>query len=163
MCTNWSELNSQILKRTFSRYFLPSFGSVGQAVSEEKIFRNRPIRNKNCLWRICLQSNQDEMKNVYSGLSIDVSYQVSVHLAVRFQRSRFLEINQPETRMSCGSHFCKRIRTKWELSIEDLPKMLPTKFQFIWQSGYRGEDFFRNQSIRTKNCLWGPCLLMDQN
>jgi hypothetical protein len=30
--------------------FLPSFGSFGQAVSEEKIFLNRPIRNKNGLW-----------------------------------------------------------------------------------------------------------------
>jgi hypothetical protein len=31
----------------FHRCFLPSFGSFGQAVSEEKIFRNQPIRNKN--------------------------------------------------------------------------------------------------------------------
>jgi hypothetical protein len=23
--------------------------------------------------------------------------------------------------------------------------------------------FFRNQPIRNKNCLWWPCLLMDQN
>jgi hypothetical protein len=23
--------------------------------------------------------------------------------------------------------------------------MLPTKFRFIWPSGFRGEDFFRNQ------------------
>ena len=34
--------------------FLPSFSSFGQAVSEEKIFKNRSIRNKNCLWRPCL-------------------------------------------------------------------------------------------------------------
>ena len=31
------------------RCFLPSFGSFGQAVSEEKILKNRQIRNKNCL------------------------------------------------------------------------------------------------------------------
>jgi hypothetical protein len=41
--------------------------------------------------------------------------------------------------------------------------MLPTKFQFIWLSGFRGEDFFRNQPIRNKNCLWLPSLLMDQD
>jgi hypothetical protein len=29
--------------------------------------------------------------------------------------------------------------------------MLPTKFQFIWESSFRGEDFFRNQPIRNKN------------
>jgi hypothetical protein len=33
---------------------LPSFGSFGQVVSEEKIFKNRPIRNKTCLWWPCL-------------------------------------------------------------------------------------------------------------
>ena len=40
--------------------------------------------------------------------------------------------------------------------------MHPTKFQFIWQSGFRGE-VFRNQPIRNKNFLWRPCLLTDQN
>jgi hypothetical protein len=32
--------------------------------------------------------------------------------------------------------------------------MHPTKFRFIWQSGFTGEDFFRNHPIRNKNCLW---------
>jgi hypothetical protein len=41
--------------------------------------------------------------------------------------------------------------------------MLPTKFRFIWPSGFIGEDFFRNQPIRNKNCLWWPCLLTDRN
>ena len=38
--------------------------------------------------------------------------------------------------------------------------MLPTKFQFNWESGFRGEDF-KNRPFRNKNCLWWPCLLMD--
>jgi hypothetical protein len=38
--------------------------------------------------------------------SIGASYQVSVHLAKQFQRRRFLEINQPETRIPYGSHVC---------------------------------------------------------
>ena len=42
------------LQRTFHRCFLPSFGSFGQAVSEKKISKNRPISNKNCLWWPCL-------------------------------------------------------------------------------------------------------------
>jgi hypothetical protein len=41
--------------------------------------------------------------------------------------------------------------------------MLPTKFQFIWESGFRGEDFFRNQPIRNKNGVWWPCLSMDRD
>ena len=32
--------------------------------------------------------DRDEMSNVYRGPSIDASYQVSVHLAKRFQRRR---------------------------------------------------------------------------
>jgi hypothetical protein len=29
-------------------------GQFGQVVSEEKIFRDQPTRNKNCLWKQCL-------------------------------------------------------------------------------------------------------------
>jgi hypothetical protein len=61
MFANASGRNEQILQRTFHRCFLPSFGSFGQAVSEENIFKNRPIRNKNCLWRPCLLMDRDEM------------------------------------------------------------------------------------------------------
>jgi hypothetical protein len=52
-------------------------------------FRNRPIRKKNCLWRPCLITDRDEMSNLYRGHDIDASYQVSAHLAKRFQRRRF--------------------------------------------------------------------------
>jgi hypothetical protein len=53
---------------------------------------------KNRLWQSCLLTDQDEISNLYRGPSIDTSYQVSVHLAKRFQRRRFLEIDQSETR-----------------------------------------------------------------
>ena len=53
--------------------------------------------------------------------------------------------------------------TKWAIFIEDLPQILPNRYRFIWQSGFRGEDFFRNRLIRNKNCLWWPCLLTDQD
>jgi hypothetical protein len=76
------------------RCFLPSFGSFGQAVSEEKIFRNRPIRNKNCLWWPCLSMDRDKMSTLYRGPSIDASYQVSVHFAKQFQRRRFTKLGR---------------------------------------------------------------------
>jgi hypothetical protein len=41
--------------------------------------------------------------------------------------------------------------------------MLPTMFRFIWPSGSRGEYFFRNPPIRTKNGLWRPWLLTDRD
>jgi hypothetical protein len=49
--------------------------------------------------------DRDEMSKFYRGPSIDASHQVSVHLVEQFQR-RFLEINQPETRITYGSHVC---------------------------------------------------------
>jgi hypothetical protein len=68
-------------------------------------FRNQLNRNKNCLWRPCLLTHRDEMSNLYRGHDIDASYQVSVHLAKRFQR-RFKKIGQSETRISYGGHVC---------------------------------------------------------
>jgi hypothetical protein len=40
MFANGSGRNEQSLQRTCHRCFLPSFDSFGQAVSEEKIFKN---------------------------------------------------------------------------------------------------------------------------
>jgi hypothetical protein len=50
--------------------------------------KNRPIRNKNCLWWPCLLIDRDKMSNLYKGHSIDASCQVSVHLAEGFQTRR---------------------------------------------------------------------------
>ena len=88
MFDNGSGQNEQSLQRTCHRCFLPSFGSFVQVVSEKKILKNRPIRNKNCLWRPCLLTDQDKMSILQRGRSIDASYQVSLHLAEGFQRRR---------------------------------------------------------------------------
>jgi hypothetical protein len=53
-----------------------------------RIFRNQPIRNKNCMWRPCLLTDRDEMSNIDRGPSIYASYQVSLHLAKGVQRRR---------------------------------------------------------------------------
>jgi hypothetical protein len=61
------------------------------------------------------------------------------------------------------------METKSEIFIEDLPSMLPTKFRFIWPSGFREEDLkksanqkqelpvaamFVNGSGRNEQSLW---------
>ena len=61
-----------------------------------------------------------------------------------FRGEDSLEINQSETRISCDGHVCKPIGTKWAFFIEDLPWKLPTKFRFIWPSGFRGEDLYKS-------------------
>ena len=97
MFANGSGRNEQSLQRTFHRCFLPSFGSFGQAVSEEKNLKNQPIRNKSRLWWPCLLTDLDERSNLKRGSSIYASYHVSVHLAKRFQNRRFKKIGQSET------------------------------------------------------------------
>ena len=69
-------------------------------------FRNQPIRNKTCVWWPCLLMDRDEMSNLYRGSSIHASYQVSIHLAKRFQMRRIWNISQSETRIACGCHVC---------------------------------------------------------
>jgi len=43
-----------------------------------RFFRNRPIRNKNCIWWPYLLTDREEISNLHRGHSIDAAYQVSV-------------------------------------------------------------------------------------
>ena len=64
-----------------------------------------------------------------------------------FREEDFLGIDHSEKRIAFGGHVCQRIRTKLAIFIKDFPRMLPTKFRFIWPSGFRGEAFLEiNQS-----------------
>ena len=88
-----------------------SFSSLGKSYlsinrGEDFFFRNQPIRNKNWLWWPCLLTDWYKMSNRYREPFIDASYQVSIHLAKRFQRRRFVKISQSETRIACGGHVC---------------------------------------------------------
>jgi hypothetical protein len=51
---------------------------MAKQFQRRRFFRNRPIRNKNCMWWPCLLTDQDEMSSLHRGHSIDASYQVSV-------------------------------------------------------------------------------------
>ena len=73
---------------------------LARRFQRKSCFRNWPIRNKNCLWQPYFLMDRDEMSNLYRGPPIDASYQVSVHLAKRFQRRRFFR-NQPIIKKNC--------------------------------------------------------------
>ena len=45
---------------------------------------NRPTRNNNCLWWPYLLTDRDEMNNIFRGLSMNMFYKVSIHLAKRW-------------------------------------------------------------------------------
>ena len=162
MFVNGSGRNEQSLQRTFHRCFLPSFGSFGQMVSEKNL-KNPPFRNKNRLWRPCLLTDRDGMSNLYRGPSIDASYQVSYHLAKRFQRKSCLR-NRPIRNKNClwrpclltdqngvgNSHRGPSIDASYHVSVH-LAKLFQSR-RCLW-----------NRPIRNKNCLWWPCLLMDRD
>ena len=54
---------------------------LAKQLQRKRLFRNQPIRNKNCLWWPCLLTDRDEISNPYRGHDIDASYQVSTYLA----------------------------------------------------------------------------------
>jgi len=141
---NGSKQNEQSLQNTSNRCFLPSFGSFDPVVSEKKIFRNRPIRNKNCLWRPCLLMDRHEMSNLYRGNSIDAYYQVSVHLATRLQRRIFFR-NQQIKNKNCLWRQCLLADRDEMKKLYRRPSIdVSYQFRFIWQSSFRGEDFLKS-------------------
>ena len=79
---------------------------LGRQFQRRRFFRNRPIRNKNCLWWPCLLMDRDEISNLYRRPSIDAPCQVSVHSLKGFQGRRFVYIGQSETRIACGGYSC---------------------------------------------------------
>jgi hypothetical protein len=98
------------------------------------------------------------MSNFYRGPSIDASYQVSYHLAKRFQRkSRYR--NRPIRNKNCLWRPCL---------LTDQNKMSNSHRGFLprftsFGKAVSEEKIFRNRSIRNKNCLWRPYLLMDRD
>jgi hypothetical protein len=92
------------------------------------------------------------MSNLYNGRSIDASYQVSVHLAKRFQR-RFLR-NRPITNKNCL--WWPYLQSDWD-EMSNLHREASYQVSIHLAKRFQ-RTFLRNQPIRNKNCLWWPCL-----
>ena len=94
--------------------------------------------------------------------SIGASYQISVHLATRFQRRRFfLEITRKK---NCLWWPCL-LTDQDEMSTFYRGPSIDVSYQVSihFAKRFRREDFLRNRPIRNNNCVWQPCLLMDQD
>jgi hypothetical protein len=129
---------------------------LAKRFQRRRFFRNQPIRNKNGLWRPCLLTDRDEMSILYRWPSKDASYQVSIHLAKRFQR-RFFR-NQPIRNKNCLWRPCL-ITDRDEMSILYRG---PSKDASYGQAVSEVKFFF-NRPIRNKNCLWRTRFLMDRD
>ena len=109
--------------------------------------------------------DQKEISILHSGPSIDVSYQVSVHLIKRFQRRRFLEINQSETTIACLWQPCLLTDSDEMSNLYRGPSIDASCQDSVHLAKWfqRRKVFLRNRPIRNKNCLWRPCLLTDRD
>ena len=129
----------------------------------EDFFRNWPIRNKNCLWWPCLLTGLDEMSNIYRGPAIDASYQVSFHLAKRFQKRRFF-LNRPIRNKNCLGRPCLLMDRDKMSNLQRGPSIdasyqvslhLAEGFQRRSLKCEKLTDRRRTQSDgKSSNCLW---------
>jgi Zn-finger protein len=103
------------------------------------------------------------MSNLYWGPSKDASYQISIHLAKRLQRRRFFR-NQPIRNKNCLWRPCL-LTDRDEMSILYRGPAIDASYQVSVHLAERVQrrKIKKNQTIRNKNCLWWPCLLMDRN
>ena len=153
MFVNGSGQNEQSLQRIFHKCFLPSFGLFNKAVSKDKICRNRPIRNKNCLWQPYLLMDRDEISNFIENLPQMHPTKSRFIWQSSFRGEDFLEINQSVVAMFGNGSGRNQQSYNRGLSIDasyQVSDHLDKRFQ--------RRRFFRNRPIRNKNCLWRPCL-----
>ena len=67
----------------------------------------------------------------------------------------FQKSNNQKQELPVAAMFILQIRIKSAIFIDNLPRMLPTISRFIWQSGYRVEDFLEINQSETRIALGG--------
>jgi hypothetical protein len=150
---------------------------LAKRLQRRRFFRNQPIRNKNCLWWPCLYTDLPNEPKLGRKHPWKVLYKVCsfssdslTNMAtignscfwlcdLKKSSSLKIEINQSETRIAFGGHVCQRIGTKLAIFIKDFPRILPTKFRFIWRKViYKDCSFSSDLSINMAttghSCFW---------
>jgi Zn-finger protein len=181
MFVNGSKRNEQILYRTFHRCFLPSFISFDQAVSEEKLFLFWLADLKNpSLLKPFGQMIRNLVGSIYGRSSVKIANSVPIryHLTKRFQRKSCFW-NRPIRNKNCLWRPC--LLTDQNGMSNSHRCFLPSFGSFVegplsrllipsWSVNKHGHHrrllfligWFK-KSFSSKNCLWRPCLLTDQN
>ena len=113
---------------------------LAKRFQRRRFFRNRPFRNKNCLWRPCLLTDRDKICNLQRTFHRCFLPRFSLFgQAVSSETISQKSTNQKQE-LPVVAMFVNRTGQNVQSLQRDLPQMLPTKFQFIWLSGFRGED-----------------------
>jgi hypothetical protein len=107
--------------------------------------------------------DRDKLTNLYRGLSIDATYQISVNLGKRFQRRRFFK-NQPIKNKN-GLWWPCLLTDRKEMSNLYRGPSKDASYQVLIHLAmqFQRRRFFRNQPIRNKNGRWQPCVLTDRD
>ena len=119
---------------------------------------NRPIRNKNCLWRPCLEQNEQSLQRNFQGcfLSTISSFVKAVleKKSIKHQPTK----NKNGLRWPCllaDRNLMRNIHSEQsEHASQQVSIHLAKRFQ---------RRFFYEWPIRNNNCLWRPCLLMNRD
>ena len=101
--------------------------------------------------------------NTEPSIHVDASYQVSVHLAKRFQRRRYFR-NQPIRNNNCLWWPCLLTHQDKMSNLYRGPSVDASyQVSVHLAKWFQRRRFIKNQPIRNKNCLWWPCLLTDRD
>ena len=145
MFVNRSGRNEQSLQRAFHKCDLPRFGSFDQAVSEQKIFQESTNRQHE-LPVPAMFVNGSKMSNLLLPTKFRFIW-VSGFRGEDFQKSTNQKQELPMTAMFVkGSGLNQQ-----SLQIYREPAIYASyQVRFIWPSGFRVEEFFRNRPITLK-------------
>ena len=107
--TNWAVFSKFYRGPSTDAFYQVSI-HLKKQFQRRRFFRTRPIRNKNCLWRLCLLT-YDQMRTKLAIFIEDLPYMFPTKFRF-FQRCSFRredffkDICQSETRIACGGHVC---------------------------------------------------------
>ena len=101
------------------------------------------------------------MSNIHRGPCKEASYQISVHLGKRIQRRRLFG-NQPIRNKNCLWRPCVLTDRDKMNNLYREPSIDASYQVSVYLAKQFQRRFKKNWHIRNKNCLWRPCLLMDQ-